>query len=46
MRQKAISENKTAQAQKYELQERQYLDLMNVMRDVTGRFGHGFSNLP
>ena len=45
-RQKAITANDTVTAQALEQQVRQYLDLVNVVRNVTKHFGSGTSQTP
>ncbi len=43
IRQKAITDTDMAAAALIETQEKKYLDLLNVMRDLTQTFGHGLS---
>jgi hypothetical protein len=46
VRQKALGANDTTTAQQVEQQERKYLDLINVVRNLTSFFGYGNSQTP
>jgi hypothetical protein len=46
LRKAAVLKNDTATAQTLETQERKYLDLINVMRDLTKTLGQGYSASP